>query len=427
MSVSRPLILRLYSLATAGFGPFSGLLLGRRQRRGKEDPLRRPERIGIAGKPRPEGPLCWLHGASVGESITLLPIAERLGAQGFQVLMTTGTVTSAALMARRLPAGAIHQFVPLDVPAFVRRFLRHWQPDLAVFLESEIWPTMVQETRAAGVALALVNARMSPRSFARWRRAPRTIGTLLGCFDLIAAQSEDDGERFKALGAPNVMISGNLKFDAPAPSADEAKLGELQTAIGARPLWLAAATHDGEEALAGEVHAGLKDRFVDLLTLIVPRHPDRGPAVAAELRAKGLKVGLRSEGAVPQADMDVYVADTVGEMGLFYRLARIVFVGKSLLGDGGQNPIEPAKLGAAVLHGPFVQNFLVAYGALDGMGGAIMVRSSGELASAVARLLADPAETERVAEGGARAIASLTGALDRTMTALAALAAKPAS
>lgn len=427
MSGAHPLSLRLYRMATAGFGPFSGLLLARRQRRGKEDPLRRPERTGIASMPRPEGRLCWLHGASVGESITLLPVAERLAAQGYRILMTTGTVTSAALMAKRLPAGAIHQFVPLDIPAFVRRFLRHWRPDLAVFLESEIWPTMVQETKAAGVALALVNARMSPRSFARWRRAPRTIGTLLGCFDVIAAQSADDGERFQALGATHVTVSGNLKFDAPAPSADETKLAELREAVGARPVWLAAATHEGEEALAGGVHAQLENRFAGLLTLVVPRHPERGPAIAADLAAKGLVVGLRSQGAVPRDDMDVYVADTVGEMGVFYRLARIVFVGKSLSGEGGQNPIEPAKLGAAVLHGPFVQNFLGAYGALDDMGGAIVVRSSEELASAVARLLADPAEVERVAAGGAHAIATLTGALDRTMAALAWLMAKRAS
>jgi 3-deoxy-D-manno-octulosonic-acid transferase len=426
MSGLRPLTLRLYRMATAGFGPFSGLLLGRRQRNGKEDPVRRPERIGIAGKPRPQGRLCWLHGASVGESITLLPLAERLAAEGFQILMTTGTVTSAALMARRLPEGAIHQFVPLDVPAFVRRFLRHWQPDLAIFLESEIWPTMVDEIRSAGIPLALVNARMSPRSFSRWQRVPRTIGSLLGCFDLIAAQSEDDGKRFAALGARHVVISGNLKFDAPAPSADAMKLQALRAAIGARPLWLAAVTHDGEEALAGGVHAELKSRFPDLLTFIVPRHPERGPAVAVELQAQGLEVGLRSQGSSPEAGQDIYVADTVGEMGLFYRLARIVFVGKSLLGEGGQNPIEPAKLGAAVLHGPFVHNFLGAYGALDSMGGAIVVRSSEELASAVARLLADPAETERVAAGGARAIATLTGALERTVTAMSPLMAKKA-
>jgi 3-deoxy-D-manno-octulosonic-acid transferase len=426
MNPRRPLALRLYGLATAAFGPFSGVLLGRRQRRGKEDPMRRPERLGIAGKPRPQGRLCWLHGASVGEAVTLLPLAERLAAEGFVILMTTGTVTSAALMATRLPAGAIHQFVPLDVPTFVRRFLRHWQPDLVVFLESEIWPTMVLETKAAGVKLALVNGRMSPRSFGRWRRAPRTIRTLLGCFDLIAAQSEDDGARFNALGAPRVSVSGNLKFDAPAPSADEARLEQLRGAIGSRPLWLAAATHEGEEALAGDVHARMETRFPELLTVIVPRHPERGAAIAAELRSKGLDVVLRSEGAIPAAGIGIYVADTVGEMGLFYRLARIVFVGKSLVGHGGQNPIEPAKLGAAVLHGPFVQNFLGAYGALDSMGGAIVVRSSEELASAIARLLADPGDVARVAAGGAKAVASLTGALDRTITALEPLMAKKA-
>ena len=188
-------------------------------------------------------------------------------------------------------------------------------------------------------------------------------------------------------------------------------------------LWLAAVTHEGEEALAGEVHAAQKDRFPGLLTLIVPRHPERGEAIAAALREKGLNVALRSRGTALEVRHDVYVADTVGEMGVFYRLARIVFMGKSLLGKGGQNPIEPVKLGAAVLHGHHVQNFVEAYGALDGMGGAVVVHGSAELSGAVARLLAEPAEVERVAAGGAKAIATLTGALERTLIALLPLGA----
>lgn len=424
MSAALPLSLRAYRLATACFRPFAGLLLDKRQRRGKEDASRRPERLGIAGRPRPEGRLAWLHGASVGEAITLLPLAEKLAAEGYRILMTTGTVTSAALMAERLPAGAIHQFVPLDVPAFVRRFLTHWRPDLACFLESELWPGMIMEIKAAGIPLALVNGRMSPRSFARWSRVPGTSTALLGRFDLIAAQSEDDGRRFATLGAPRVVVTGNLKFDAPLPPADPAALQALKQAVADRPLWLAAATHDGEEALAGDVHAAHKDRFPGLLTLIVPRHPDRGAAIAGALREKGLNVALRSEGGALEARPDVYVANTVGEMGLFYRLARIVFVGKSLIGKGGQNPIEPVKLGAAVLHGPHVQNFITAYGALDAADGAVVVNSAEDLSAAVAQLLADPAEVERLAGGGASAIAALSGALERTLSALLPLGAR---
>jgi 3-deoxy-D-manno-octulosonic-acid transferase len=423
MSQPLPITLRLYRAATMAFGPFAGVLLAHRQRRGKEDAARRPERLGIAGKPRPQGRLCWLHGASVGESVTLLPVIERLAAQGYRILLTTGTVTSAALMAGRLPEGAIHQFIPLDVPAFVRRFLGHWRPDLAVFVESEIWPTMISEVRAAGIPLALVNGRMSPRSFARWQHVPRTIGALLGCFDLIAAQSTADGDRFAALGSHHVVPAGNLKFDAPPPPADAAKLQALREAIGARPLWVAASTHAGEEAVAGQVHAGLKSRFPAVLTIIVPRHPDRAGEIRAELEAHKLVVAQRSQGRLPAGSTDIYLADTVGELGLFYRLARIVFVGKSLVGRGGQNPVEPAKLGAAVLHGPFVHNFVEAFGAFDSMDGAITVGSSEELTAAIVRLLADPTETGRIASGGQEAVASLTGALDRTMEALGPLLA----
>ncbi|MGJ4854611.1 3-deoxy-D-manno-octulosonic acid transferase [Labrys sp. La1] len=424
MSAVLPLSLKAYRLATSCFRPFAGLLLDKRQRRGKEDASRRSERLGIAGRHRPEGRLAWLHGASVGEAITLLPLAARLAAEGYRILMTTGTVTSAALMAERLPAGAIHQFVPLDIPAYVSRFLDHWRPDIVCFLESELWPGMIVEIKAAGIPLALVNGRMSPRSFARWCRVPRTSAALLGSFDLIAAQSEDDGRRFASLGAPRVVVTGNLKFDAPLPPADPGVLEGLRRAVNSRPLWLAAVTHEGEEALAGEVHATWRDRFAGLLTLIVPRHPERGEAIAAALREKGLTVALRSQGIALEPQHDVYVADTVGEMGVFYRLARIVFMGKSLLGKGGQNPIEPVKLGAAVLHGPHIQNFVEAYGALDGMGGAVVVHSVAEMSDAVARLLAEPAEVEQLAAGGARAIAALTGALDRTLAALLPLGAR---
>lgn len=424
MSVALPLSLRAYRLATSCFRPFAGLLLDKRQRRGKEDASRRSERLGIAGRARPEGRLAWLHGASVGEAITLLPLAARLAQEGYRILMTTGTVTSAALMAERLPPGAIHQFVPLDIPAYVRRFLAHWRPDLACFLESELWPGMIAEIKAAGIPLALVNGRMSPRSFARWCRLPRTSAALLGRFDLIAAQSEDDGRRFASLGAPRVIVTGNLKFDAPLQPADPQALEGLRQAVAGRPLWLAAVTHEGEEALAGEVHAARKAEFPGLLTLIVPRHPERGAAVAVALRETGLNVALRSQGTALEASHDVYVADTVGEMGLFYRLARIVFMGKSLTGKGGQNPIEPVKLGAAVLHGPHIHNFVEAYGALDGAGGAVVVQSARDLADAVARLIADPGEVERLAAGGARAIAALSGALDRTLAALSSLGAR---
>lgn len=416
--MSVPLTLRLYALGASALRPLAGALIGARLRRGKEDPARWHERLGEASRPRPDGRLCWMHGASVGEAVTLLPLARRLVERGFAVLMTTGTVTSAAVMAQRLPQGAIHHYVPLDVPALVRRFLDHWRPDLAIFVESELWPSMLGEVHRRGLPLFLVNGRMSPRSFARWQRVPATIRGMLGNFELCLAQSEADAQRLAGLGAAEAVSTGNLKFDVPPPPADEAGLAALRQAIGERPVWLAASTHEGEETLAGSVHAALAQRLPGLLTVIAPRHPERGEAIAAALAARGLAVTRRSTGALPQASTAIYLADTMGEYGLLYRTVPVVFVGGSLVPHGGQNPVEPAKLGAAVLHGPHVHNFVEPYAALDRAGGALAVADEAALAHQIARLLGDREAAAAVSAAAQQAVAGLSGALERTMAAL---------
>ena len=413
-----PLTLRLYRQGASAFRPLAPLLLAVRLRRGKEDRIRWRERQGEPGQPRPAGPLCWMHGASVGEAVTLLPLAQRLTGRGCKVLMTTGTVTSAAVMAQRLPEGAVHQYVPLDVPAFVARFLDHWRPDMAIFAESELWPSMLAGVKQRRIPLFLVNGRMSRRSFARWGRLPATIRAMLGAFDLCLAQSGPDGERLAALGAPRVLATGNLKFDVPPPPADEAALSALRQAIGDRPVWLAASTHEGEESLAADVHARLAQRFPGLLTVLAPRHPERGGAIRAALAARGMITAQRSDGVLPDAKTAVYIADTMGEMGLLYRAVQVVFVGGSLVRHGGQNPVEPAKLGAAVLHGPHVHNFVEAYAAIDAAGGALVVPDAAALATEVTRLLADQAAARTVSAAAAQAVAALSGALERTMAAL---------
>jgi 3-deoxy-D-manno-octulosonic-acid transferase len=334
------------------------------------------------------------------------------------VLLTSGTVTSAAIVARRLPKGAIHQYVPLDMPAFVGRFLDHWRPDLAIFAESELWPIMIAEAHRRRIPLIIVNGRMSLRSFERWRRFPRTIRTLLSRFDLCLAQAAADASRFSALAAPRVATVGNLKFDVPPPPADEAALAALGASAGGRPIWLAASTHPGEDELIAAAHRALRERFPKLLTMIAPRHPERGDAMAGSLGEGGVTILQRSRGFLPDAGTGIYIADTLGELGLFYRLAPIVFIGGTLVRKGGQNPIEPAKLGCAILHGPHVDNFVEAFRALDEEGGARAVRDPPAMAGEVARLLADSRAAESMAAAAARAVTTLTGALDRTMSAL---------
>ena len=412
-----------YRLLAQALGPLAGLFLRWRLARGKEDGARFCEKMGFPGRPRPSGQLAWLHGASVGEGLALLPLVERLALRGFSVLVTTGTVTSARILAERLGPGAYHQFMPLDVPKFASRFLDHWQPDLVLIAESEIWPNIMREVGRRRLPLMLVNARLSQRSFKRWQSLPRSIARLLDGVHLCLAQTDADAARLRQLGAPRVTTTGNLKYDVPAPPVDMAGLAVLQAATGARPVWLAASTHPGEEAMAGEVHRALARRFPDLLTIVVPRHAGRGAEIAAALAATGAGIGLRSKGDAIEPGTGIYVADTMGETGLFFRLAPVVFVGKSMAGaarqtGGGQNPIEPAKLGSAILHGPHVWNFNEIYSALDAAGGAEMVTDTGKLTVRIGAWLTDAEARKKVAQTGLAAMDTLAGALERTVAAL---------
>ena len=418
MSNRLPAALRAYRLISAAATPFTPLLLARRMQRGKEHRLRLPERRGVSGVERPPGPLVWLHGASVGELISVLPLIERIRAREVNVLVTSGTVTSGGLAKQRLPRGVIHQFVPLDVPMFVRRFLDHWRPDLTLFVESDLWPNMMIETSQRGVPMILVNGRLSENSFRRWRYLPDTIIDLLRRLDLCLARTPADAKRLSELGAPHVVTTGDLKLDGPAPPADCTKLAALQSAIGERPVIAAASTHAGEETAMVDAHRRLRQNFPGLLTLIAPRHPERGGAVADIARADGLKTRLRSRGELPDATTDIYVADTVGELGLIYRLAPIVFVGGSLVRHGGQNPIEPAKLGAAILHGPHVWNFAEIYAALDLAHGAEPVGDASKLTADFGALLAQPDARARIAAAAQTTVEGLSGALERTLLAL---------
>ena len=413
-----PLTLRAYRLATALAVPAVGALLDRRLKRGKEDPARLAERRGEASIPRPNGPLVWIHVASVGEMLAVLPLIDRIRERDVAVLVTSGTVTSAALAAQRLPPGVMHQFVPVDVPKFATRFLSHWKPNLALFVESDLWPNLIMTAARRDIPLILINGRLSERSFKRWRQFPRTISALLSCFDLCLAQSAEDADRYAELGAPRYRTTGNLKLDVPAPPFDPETLRQLQSAMLTRLLIAAASTHPGEEEELIEVHRRLRRTFPGLLTILVPRHPERGDSIAGIARGAGLKVAQRSLGEIPEPGVEIYVADTLGELGLIYRLAPIVFMGGSLVQHGGQNPIEAAKLGAAVVHGPHVWNFAEIYQALDSAGGAELVSDTGKLTVRIGAWLTDGKIRQQVADSGLRVVESLTGALERTVAAL---------
>jgi 3-deoxy-D-manno-octulosonic-acid transferase len=414
-----PFALRLYRLASLAVMPaLAPRVLRWRIERGKENPARLGERYGQASQPRPSGPLIWLHGASVGEMLAVIPLIERLRAKNFAVLMTSGTVTSAALAEQRLPAGAVHQFVPLDAPQFVVRFLDHWRPDLALFVESDLWPNLILTCAERDIPMILVNGRVSERSFKRWRRLPRAIGALLGRFDLCLAQSNGDAQRYGQLGAPRISNIGNLKLDVPAPPADAPTLSKLAGIVLTRSVIAAASTHPGEEDEVIAAHQQLRAKHPKLLTIIAPRHPERGPAIAEAAKGAGLAVALRSQGDLPKPDVDLFVADTLGELGLVYRLAPIVFMGGSLASRGGQNPIEAIRLGAAIVHGPHVWNFAEIYQSLDAARGAQLVADKDALTNCLATWLVNPTARKAVADAAAATIEKLGGALDRTLAAL---------
>ncbi len=420
--------LALYRALTTAAAPLIRVYLARRVRTGKEDPERLSERFGIASLPRPTGRLVWVHAASVGESVSMLSLIQRLRRDrpDLALLVTTGTVTSARIMAERLPAGVTHQYVPLDRAAWVRRFMDHWRPDAVLWVESEFWPNFLGEIGARRIPAALVNARISDASFAGWRRGRRTIRRLLANFEICLAQAEADRDRLVALGARDVRMAGNLKLAADALPVKSCALDGLRGALGARPLWLAASTHPGEEDVIADVHRRLSADHPGLVTVIVPRHVARGREIARSMARFGLNVRLRSEHDAPDDGTDIYIADTMGELGLFYRLAPVVFIGGSLVPHGGQNLLEAAKLGCAVIHGPHMENFRDIAGEMHAAGATVTADSADRIASEVGLLLADGARARQRAEAAAKVADGKTGILDAVMKELAPILLDPA-
>ncbi len=421
----RPLGLLAYKYATAALSPAVPLLLRQRASRGKEDTARMAERLGRASRQRPEGTLIWIHGASVGETMAALALVDALMKTGAHILVTSGTVTSAHIMAERLPDGAIHQFAPVDTPAAIGRFLDHWKPQVALFVDSELWPNMILSARERGVRLALINARMSERSFAGWQHAPKSASTLLNAFDACLAQDDEIANRLRRLGACEVQVSGSLKADAPPLPADPAELERLRAAVGGRPVLLAASTHPGEDETVLPAHDRLRQKFPSLLTILVPRHPRRGPEL--EMLCGTRKCARRSTGGRIAGDTAVYVADTIGELGLFYRLAPFAFMGGSLIPHGGQNPLEPARLDCAVMAGPHTENFRTPYEAIFAAQGGGRVNGCADIAATAERLLTDSELLRHWREGAARAAGELGGAVQKTLVLVAQMLASHAA
>lgn len=411
--------LLLYGVATRLAGPFAGLWLGARARNGKEDAKRVGERYGRYTRERPGGALIWLHAASVGESGVALALIEALAARDVSLsfLISTGTRTSADLIAQRMPARTTHIYAPLDRRDTVRRFLTHWRPDLAVFVESELWPNLILETEAAGVPLTLVNARMSPRSLRRWESWSNAGQRLSRAFAWMSAADQRTGAALTRLRGSPVAVLGNLKLAIAPPRVDVGARTALAQEIGGRRLWLAASTHPGEDEIMLQAHASLRAAFPDALLIIAPRHPERGAAVAA--LAGGAPRRSRFE---PVGAASVYVADTLGELGLFYDLAPCTLIAGSMLAHlKGHNPVEPAKLGCAIVSGPNVESFQDLFDTLVAADGVTIAPGSDVLAAAIAALWRDEAARTAQAEAARAVIDQGAMAMDATVAQILAL------
>lgn len=387
----RPLALQLYRIISQLLAPFSGWILRQRAQRGKEDPERLSERFGRTGHSRPDGALLWLHGASVGESRIILDLVRRLQDKpGLHFLVTTGTVTSAQMLETELPEPGIHQYAPIDRPACVRRFLDHWQPDAAVFVESELWPNLIAEIRQHDIPAALVNARMNARSLENWAKQPKSARYLLKAFTWIGAADEQTAAGLTGILDRDILPIGNLKLELEPSSPNEAELCQIKAQIGDRPVWLAASTHEGEDEIILAAHKRVLEQQQDTLLILAPRHPERAGNIAELAKRADLILTRRSAGQVPDNQTAVWLADSLGEMALWYRSSDIALIGGSLVeGIGGHNPIEATQADCPVITGPYTASFGDIFAAYRIHGGTQIVRTDKEIAQAVLLPIAD--------------------------------------
>ncbi len=411
--------LTLYRATTVALGPLARPWLDARARAGKEDAARLGERFGVYAQARPPGQVMWLHAASVGKSGVAIALIDALAARNaaLSFLLTTGTRTSAEFAAKRAPPRTTHAYAPVDRRDIVRKFLAHWRPDAGVFVESELWPNLILEANAAGVRLALVNARMSARTLSRWQAWPAAANILLSPFDWISAADARTAEALSRLRDAPVAALGNLKLAAPAPSANKAARDALVNEIGTRPVWLAASTHSGEDEIVLAAHADVREQFPNALLIIAPRHPERGASVSS-IASNAPRRSLNR----PIGEAPVYVADTLGELGLFYSVTPVALVAGSLLPAlKGHNPIEPAKLGAAILTGPHVESFQDLFDALFAAGGARRVSDAATLATAITSLWRQAAAREAQINAARAFAAQGAEAFQTTVTQLAGM------
>ncbi len=412
------MLLKLYKKITANSGPFLTYYLQRRLKKGKEDPDRINERRGISSVKRPKGTLIWVHAASVGESQSALILIDalnkKLGKKNISFLVTSVTVTSATLMGKRLPDNAIHQYTPVDHPDWIRRFLDHWKPSAAFWIESELWPNTLRFLKKRHIPSALINGRLSEKSYKRWKRIDSEAREMLSVFDIVLAQTDEHKKWFDALGIHTCVVTDNLKFSASPLPYDEKELKILKKKIGERPLWVYASTHKGEEELAVETHEALLKDYPDLLTIIVPRHPDRCEEILSNIEDTELDIAIRSDKDTIKKTTQIYIADTLGELGLFYKLTDVALIGRTFSDDGGggHNPIEAALLDCATLSGPHYQNQQDLTDQMVKAKAITIIPKKKDLEKTLRRLFSEDIQRQKLIKTGRKFAEQKTGVID---------------
>ena len=396
-----------YKLLTYLFYPFAPFFLFLRKLKKKEHSIRYKEKLSQINTPRGEGFLIWFHVVSVGEAISILPLIENFEQDEKikRILITSITVSSAEVLKKKFNKNTkvIHQFLPFDILKYVKKFLKHWSPNLSIFIDSEIWPNLIFQIKERNIPLLMVNGRITKKTFSRWKFSKNFSKKIFEKFDLCIVANNETENYLKILGAQNIKNYGNLKFANTKLNSNNNLNAAFLNKIKNRKIWCAASTHPSEEIFCAKTHLMLKKNYNNILTIIIPRHVDRIKTINDELSNLNLTISLFSKFDQMNIDTDILLIDSYGETSKFYNISKCVFLGKSLIksltNDGGQNPIEPSRLGCKIFHGPNVSNFTEIYEYLKSLGVADQVSSPEELnQSLVEEFKEDKANNNQVIE-----------------------------
>ena len=355
----------------------------------KEDPKRFKEKFCIFSQKKPKGKVIWFHGSSVGELLSIIPIIEKLENKKDinKILITSSTLSSSLVLSKYKFKKTIHQFFPIDTNFFTNKFLKYWNPHVAIFIESEIWPNMIDNIKKKSIPLVLLNARITKKSFKRWRLVSSLSINYFEKFNLCLPQNKETEKYLKLLGASKIKNSGNLKFSE-LENTNKDKLDKnLKNFFNSKKVWCASSTHHLEEIICAESHIEIKKKFPNLMTVIIPRHIQRISKITKDLKKLNLNVHHHSSSVKPNKNTDIYLVDTYGETKKFFKVCKTVFLGGSIINHGGQNPLEAARIGCQIIYGPNIKNFKEIYGLLDKNNISFKIKNLSQLTNLLKKLI----------------------------------------